>query len=121
MLTYQKTSAFMEEFRRRQGEIHCRALLGMDISTEEGWQQARETERFKTGLHAADRKRSEAPSRNDLKAEQFIQLCQNTLNRRQSWQNTMECEIIASSFYHFLGAQNYAKTNDPGGRQYRIR
>jgi len=48
MLTYQKAHAFMEEFRRRQGEIHCSALLGMDISTEEGWQQARETNRFKT-------------------------------------------------------------------------
>ncbi|MGD0708031.1 MAG: C-GCAxxG-C-C family protein [Anaerolineaceae bacterium] len=46
LLAYRKASEFMEEFRRRQGEIHCRALLGMDISTEEGWQQARETNRF---------------------------------------------------------------------------
>ena len=43
LLTYQKAGEFMEEFRHREGEIHCRALLGIDISTEEGWQQARET------------------------------------------------------------------------------
>jgi C_GCAxxG_C_C family probable redox protein len=47
LLAYRKTSEFMEEFRRRNGEIRCRALLGVDISTEAGWQQARETERFK--------------------------------------------------------------------------
>jgi len=48
LLAYRKASDFIEEFRRRQGEIHCRALLGVDISTEEGWRQARETGRFKT-------------------------------------------------------------------------
>ncbi len=45
--SYRLARDFAEEFRRRHGAITCRELLGCDIGTPEGQQQAREAGLFK--------------------------------------------------------------------------
>lgn len=45
--TYGLARAFIDEFRCRHGAITCRELLGCDIGTPEGQQQAREAGLFK--------------------------------------------------------------------------
>ncbi len=44
---YEATQAFIEAFRARNGAITCRDLLGVDIASNEAYQQAREEGRFK--------------------------------------------------------------------------
>jgi C_GCAxxG_C_C family probable redox protein len=39
---YTIASQFMAEFRRRHGALNCKELIGCDLSTAEGRQQARE-------------------------------------------------------------------------------
>ena len=46
--TYALTRRFTAEFTNRKGAIHCRSLLGCQIGTPEGWQQAQEQNLFKT-------------------------------------------------------------------------
>ena len=46
--TYQLTRRFLAEFTRRTGALHCRDLLGCQIGTPEGMQQAQEQDLFKT-------------------------------------------------------------------------
>jgi|BarGraNGADG00212_1021973.scaffolds.fasta_scaffold15745_1 C_GCAxxG_C_C family probable redox protein len=45
---YRLGQEFMARFEARHGSIMCRVLLDFDISTEAGWQQAREKGLFKT-------------------------------------------------------------------------
>jgi len=45
--TYRMARAFAAEFQRRHGCLTCRELLGCDIGTPEGQQQAREAGLFK--------------------------------------------------------------------------
>jgi C_GCAxxG_C_C family probable redox protein len=45
---YRLGQEFMRKFESRHGSILCRELLDFDISTDEGWQQAREKGLFKT-------------------------------------------------------------------------
>jgi len=45
---YRLGQEFMTRFEARHGSIMCRVLLDFDISTEAGWQQAREKGLFKT-------------------------------------------------------------------------
>jgi C_GCAxxG_C_C family probable redox protein len=40
--TYSLVARFLERFKARHGTIHCRELLGCDISTPEGLQAARD-------------------------------------------------------------------------------
>jgi len=40
--TYEKIQTFTQEFEQRNGACNCRDLLGCDISTKEGYQQAKE-------------------------------------------------------------------------------
>lgn len=40
--TYAVSAQFVQEFKKRHGSIRCRDLLGLDISTPEGRQAARE-------------------------------------------------------------------------------
>ncbi len=44
---YRLGQEFMQRFESRHGSILCRELLDFDISTEAGWQQAREKGLFK--------------------------------------------------------------------------
>ena len=46
--TYQVVHLFVDKFRTRNGSILCRELLGCDISTASGSQQARDSKLFKT-------------------------------------------------------------------------
>jgi C_GCAxxG_C_C family probable redox protein len=46
--TYQLTRRFIAEFTRRTGALHCSDLLGCQIGTPEGLQQAQEQSLFKT-------------------------------------------------------------------------
>ena len=46
--TYQLTRRFIAEFTRRTGALHCSNLLGCQIGTPEGLQQAQEQSLFKT-------------------------------------------------------------------------
>lgn len=46
--TYQLTRRFLAEFARRTGALHCSDLLGCQIGTPEGMQQAQEQDLFKT-------------------------------------------------------------------------
>lgn len=41
-LTYARVREFVARFRARHGSVTCRDLLGCDISTPEGWQQAKD-------------------------------------------------------------------------------
>jgi len=45
---YAKTEEFLNEFRKRNGSIICRDLLGVDISTDDGRQQALDRKLFTT-------------------------------------------------------------------------
>jgi C_GCAxxG_C_C family probable redox protein len=45
---YRIARDFMEQFRGQHGSIHCRELLGHDISTPEGLQAARDGNAFST-------------------------------------------------------------------------
>ncbi|MGZ6346647.1 MAG: C-GCAxxG-C-C family protein [Anaerolineales bacterium] len=45
---YRLGQEFMQRFESRHGSIICRVLLDYDISTEAGWQQAREKGLFKS-------------------------------------------------------------------------
>jgi C_GCAxxG_C_C family probable redox protein len=47
-LTYQKAREFMIRFKEENGDLDCLKLVGMDISTPEGWQKARELKVFST-------------------------------------------------------------------------
>ncbi len=47
-LTYRKVREFIEEFEKRHGSIECRQLVGMDISSEKGFAEAREKNLFKS-------------------------------------------------------------------------
>lgn len=40
--TYDKIQTFTDEFKQRNGACNCRELLGCDISTAEGYQQAKD-------------------------------------------------------------------------------
>ncbi len=44
--TYALARRYMEEFAKRHGSVDCPALLGCDIGTPEGMQQARERDLF---------------------------------------------------------------------------
>lgn len=44
---YARIRRFAEQFQARHGSVECRDLLGCDISTPEGFQQARESGVFK--------------------------------------------------------------------------
>jgi C_GCAxxG_C_C family probable redox protein len=46
--TYQLTRRFIAEFTRRTGALHCNDLLGCQVGTPEGLQQAQEQSLFKT-------------------------------------------------------------------------
>lgn len=46
--TYAMGQEFLQQFRARNGALDCRDLLGHDISTSEGQQQAREQGVFRT-------------------------------------------------------------------------
>jgi C_GCAxxG_C_C family probable redox protein len=46
--TYELTRRFTAEFIKRTGALHCSDLLGCQIGTPEGMQQAREQELFTT-------------------------------------------------------------------------
>jgi C_GCAxxG_C_C family probable redox protein len=46
--TYEVTREFADRFKDRHGCLDCRDLLGCDISTPEGMQQAREQQLFAT-------------------------------------------------------------------------
>jgi C_GCAxxG_C_C family probable redox protein len=46
--TYQLTRRFIAEFTRRNGGLHCSDLLGCQIGTPEGMQQAQEKSLFAT-------------------------------------------------------------------------
>ena len=43
---YARTREFLDRFRERYGAVACRVLIGVDISTPEGMQQARERDVF---------------------------------------------------------------------------
>ena len=45
---YAKTEEFLDDFRKRNGSIICRDLLGCDISTDDGRQQALDRKLFDT-------------------------------------------------------------------------
>ena len=45
---YQKTKEFIKIFRETQGSIVCKDLLGVDISTEDGYQEANDKNMFQT-------------------------------------------------------------------------
>jgi C_GCAxxG_C_C family probable redox protein len=45
---YRMGQEFIQRFESRHGSILCRVLLDFDISTETGWQQAREKGLFKS-------------------------------------------------------------------------
>ena len=47
-LTYEVAQRFLAEFRERHGSTVCLGLLGCDISTPEGKQQAREQRLFES-------------------------------------------------------------------------
>ncbi len=46
--TYQVTLELVEKFKSRHGSILCRKLLGHNISTPAGWEQAKREELFST-------------------------------------------------------------------------
>lgn len=46
--TYAQVRELIARFRARHGSVICRELLGIDISTEAGWQQAREQQLLAT-------------------------------------------------------------------------
>lgn len=46
--TYAQVRELVARFQARHGSVLCRELLGIDISTETGWQQAREQQLFAT-------------------------------------------------------------------------
>ncbi|MBE3144151.1 MAG: C_GCAxxG_C_C family protein [Planctomycetes bacterium] len=46
--TYRLVNRFVEEFKQQYGSIHCRDLLGYDISTVEGRQLAKQNDLFDT-------------------------------------------------------------------------
>lgn len=46
--TYAPVRELVARFKARHGSATCRKLLGVDISTEAGWQQAREQQLFAT-------------------------------------------------------------------------
>jgi len=46
-LTYRKVREFIEEFEKRRGSIECGKLVGIDISSEKGFAEAREKKLFK--------------------------------------------------------------------------
>src|SRR5271169_309294 len=46
-LTYRKVREFIEELEKRRGSIECRRLLGIDISSEKGFAEAKEKKLFK--------------------------------------------------------------------------
>ena len=43
---YRLTREFLDQFEKRYGSVHCRDLLGCDISTAEGLQAARDNNVF---------------------------------------------------------------------------
>jgi C_GCAxxG_C_C family probable redox protein len=45
---YAAAQEFMEAFRRRNGSLLCRGLLGADVSTPEGMAMVREKDLFRT-------------------------------------------------------------------------
>ncbi len=45
---YERTVEFVERFKVRNGSVVCRELLGCDISTPEGMQQAKQQNLFRT-------------------------------------------------------------------------
>jgi C_GCAxxG_C_C family probable redox protein len=45
---YEKIKEFTERFRRRNGSVSCSILLGVDMSTPEGVEQARQQGLFQT-------------------------------------------------------------------------
>ncbi|MBF0506748.1 MAG: C_GCAxxG_C_C family protein [Nitrospirae bacterium] len=47
-LTYGKVKEFIAEFEKRHDSIECKQLLGIDISSEKGLEEAREKGLFKT-------------------------------------------------------------------------
>jgi C_GCAxxG_C_C family probable redox protein len=46
--TYRLAEEYLERFQERHGTILCRELIGVDISTPEGLQRAREQDVFKS-------------------------------------------------------------------------
>lgn len=46
--TYEKTKQFADKFKARYGAIECKTLLGFDITTPEGMQEARDKKLFST-------------------------------------------------------------------------
>lgn len=46
--TYGQVRELVARFRARHGSVLCRELLGLDISTEAGWHQARQQQLFAT-------------------------------------------------------------------------
>ena len=46
--TYAKVREFIEEFQKKRGSIECKQLLGIDISSETGFAEARDRKLFKT-------------------------------------------------------------------------
>ena len=45
---YKKTEEFLDVFRQKNTSIVCRDLLGLDVSTDEGREQAQERNLFRT-------------------------------------------------------------------------
>ncbi|MZP30934.1 hypothetical protein GTO91_14540 [Heliobacterium undosum] len=46
--TYERVHAFLERFQERNGLLRCKELLGCDVSTPEGRQQAKEADYHNT-------------------------------------------------------------------------
>jgi C_GCAxxG_C_C family probable redox protein len=46
--TYAKVREFIEEFEKKRGSIECKQLVGIDISSETGFAEARDKKLFKT-------------------------------------------------------------------------
>jgi C_GCAxxG_C_C family probable redox protein len=43
---YRLSQEFLHQFEEKHGALHCRELIACDISTPEGWQEAKETGKF---------------------------------------------------------------------------
>jgi C_GCAxxG_C_C family probable redox protein len=45
---WDRVKRFVSEFTKRHGAINCRELLGIDVSTEEGWKEGNQMNLFRT-------------------------------------------------------------------------
>ena len=45
---YRLSQEFMHSFQEKHSHLHCRVLIGCDISTPEGWQKAKMAGKFTT-------------------------------------------------------------------------